>query len=234
MAGSIVTEVGLTKLSSASPLDQLKITTLAVGDGNGGFPDLNSGMTELTNQVWSGVVSNPIRDPENENILIFEAYILSEDGGFTIREQAIFDEDGDMIAIGHTAEIEKPEPSSSIGVTVTMRMHIALSNDEQVELFYTDTPQTHHNSLTNRDDEDSHPASAISTDDNSNVQEKLNYISQHSNLNGLDDEDSHPASAISADSGLTVQEELDQINETLSDGSIGTSNETEILIWSGI
>lgn len=176
MAGSIVTNIGLTKLSSASPLEQLNITELAVGDGNGGFPDLDSSMTGLTNEVWRGSVSNPIRDPENENILIFEAYMPSSVGGFTIREQAIFDDEGEMIAIGHTSELVKPAFGEDVGVTVTMRMHIALNSSEQVDLFYTDTTATHHNSLTNRDSTGSHPASAIETIDGRSVQERLDDL----------------------------------------------------------
>lgn len=159
--GAILTNVGLSKISSATPLDQLNVVQVAVGDGNGGYPALTPDMTGLVNEVWRGTASNPIRDPNNANVLIFEAAIPATAGPFTIREQAIFDDAGDMIAIGQTSVVEKPDPNEAVGVVATMRLHVALSNAEQVDLFYTDTAATHHNSLTNRDDAGSHPASAI-------------------------------------------------------------------------
>lgn len=159
--GAILTNVGLSKIASATPLDQLNVVQIAVGDGNGGYPTLTPEMTGLVNEVWRGPASNPIRDPNNANVLIFEAQIPALAGPFSIREQAIFDDEGDMIAIGQTSLVEKPDPSSAVGVVATMRLHVALSNASQVDLFYTDIAATHHNSLTNRDDIDSHPASAI-------------------------------------------------------------------------
>ncbi|WJZ70009.1 hypothetical protein PVP_XSN000030 [Vibrio phage PVP-XSN] len=159
--GAILTNVGLSKIASATPLDQLNVVQIAVGDGNGGYPTLTPDMTGLVNEVWRGPASNPIRDPNNANILIFEAQIPALAGPFSIREQAIFDDEGDMIAIGQTSLVEKPDPSSAVGVVATMRLHVALSNASQVDLFYTDTAATNHNSLTNRDEARSHPASAI-------------------------------------------------------------------------
>jgi len=175
-SSAILTNAGLSKIASATPLDQLNVVQLAVGDGAGGYPALTPDMTGLVNEVWRGAVSNPIRDPNNANVLIFEAAIPASAGPFTIREQAIFDEAGDMIAIGQTSVVEKPDPNEAVGVVATMRLHVALSNAEQVDLFYTDTAATHHNSLTNRDDPASHPASSINTDDGSNVQEEIDQI----------------------------------------------------------
>ena len=139
-SGAIITTLGLAKLASASPLNQLNISTLAVGDGSGGYPTLDPSMTALTNEVWRGTPSPPIRDPNSSNVLIFEAVIPPSVGGFTVREQAIFDDAGDMIAIGQTSVVEKPLPNAATGVMLTVRLYVQLDNSEQVDLFFQDDP----------------------------------------------------------------------------------------------
>lgn len=161
---SILTDLGKTKLASATPLDQLNITEIAVGDGNGGYPPLLPAMTALTNEVWRGNTSAPIRDPDNANILIFEGFIPGGIGGFDIREMAIFDVAGDMIAIGHTTLVEKPAPGQDTGISLAVRLHVALESASQVDLIYQDDGFIDHQGLVNRDAEESHPASAISTE----------------------------------------------------------------------
>lgn len=139
-SGAIITTLGLAKLASATPLNQLNISALAVGDGNGGYPTLDPSMTSLTNEVWRGTPSPPIRDQNSPNVLIFEAVIPPNVGGFTVREQAIFDYAGDMIAIGQTSVVEKPLPNDATGVILTVRLHIQLDNAGQVDLFFQDDP----------------------------------------------------------------------------------------------
>lgn len=136
-SGAIITTLGLAKLASATPLNQLNISALAVGDGNGGYPTLDPSMTALTNEVWRGTPSPPIRDPNSPNVLIFEVVIPPSVGGFTVREQAIFDDAGDMIAIGQTSVVEKPLPNAATGVMLTVRLHVQLDNAEQVDLFFS-------------------------------------------------------------------------------------------------
>lgn len=160
---SIMTDVGKAKLASATPLDQLNVTQIAVGDGNGGYPVLLPEMTTLTNEVWRGGAAAPIRDPNDDKIIIFEGFIPANSGGFEIREMAIFDDDGDMIAIGHTSLIEKPLPGSGSGVSLSIRMHIALESASQVDLIFQDAGIIDHAGLTNRSHSNAHPASSIST-----------------------------------------------------------------------
>jgi len=173
MAGTILTNIGLSKLAAATPQNQLSITHIAVGDGNGGFPTLSPTMTSLTNEVWRGTASNPVRSDDEENVIFFEVNIPPEDGNFTIREVAIFDNAGEMIAIGHTSEIVKPEPTSESAFSLTARIFIALENASQVSLIYQDTNKTHHNTLTNRDASNSHPATAIRSNDGRSVEQRL-------------------------------------------------------------
>lgn len=160
---SILTTVGRNKLASATPEQQLTITHIAVGDGNGDFPPLNPSMTSLVNEVWRGAASQPIRT-DDLGTLIFEGFIPGNIGGFFIREIAIFDNTGAMIAIGQTSVVEKPDPSSGSVVTIAPRLHVKLDNADQVDLIVQDVPYIDHAGLSNRSAAGSHPATAISVD----------------------------------------------------------------------
>lgn len=162
MQGTILTDVGRVKLASATPEDQLYITHMAVGDGNGGYPDLTGNMTALTNEVYRSSVSAPIRDDDNPAVLIFEMTIPAGEGGFFIREAAVFDSAGDMIAIGHTSLTEKPAPESTTALTLTIRLYIAFESTDQITLINEDGSGFDHQGLSNRSATDAHPASSIS------------------------------------------------------------------------
>lgn len=161
MSGSILTTIGLSKISSSTPLDQLNVTEIAVGDGNGSFPTLSPSMTSLVNEVWRDSVSAPVRDENDPSILIFEGLIPADVGGFTMREIAIFDDVGDMIAIGHTYLITKPNNATEQGMIVAVRISVKLNNASDVDVIYQDSGFIDHQGLLNKDAENAHPASAI-------------------------------------------------------------------------
>lgn len=160
--GSILTTLGRNKLASATPENQLTITQIAVGDGNGGYPPLTPSMTSLNNELWRGQASSPIRS-QDQSTIIFEGFIPANLGGFFIREVGLFDSEGDLIAVGNTAVIEKPDPASGSAISLSVRIHVALDSASQVDLIITDSPVIDHSGLSNRGAQGSHPAIAIST-----------------------------------------------------------------------
>ncbi len=159
---SIVTTIGTNKLANATPLDQLEIIQIAVGDGNGSTPTLNPSQTQLVNEVWRGGVSAPIKGPQ-ENIVIFEGFIPQNIGPFTIREVGIFDPAGDLIAVGTTAIVEKPDPATETAITLRIRLHVALESTSDIQFIAQDQGVFDHQGATNRDAESAHPASSIAT-----------------------------------------------------------------------
>ena len=189
MQGTILTDIGRVKLASATPEDQLYITHMAVGDGNGGYPDLTGNMTALTNEVYRSSVSAPIRDDNNPAVLIFEMTIPAGEGGFFIREAAVFDSGGDMIAIGHTSLTEKPSPDATTALTLTIRLYIAFESTQQITLINEDGSGFDHQGLSNRDATDAHPASSISVSivpdvlASDNVQDALEELATFDNTN---------------------------------------------------
>lgn len=159
---SVLTNVGRTKLASATPENQLHITHVAVGDGGGSTPIISPSMTTLVNEVARVGASEPIRTSQG-NVIIFEGFIPAETGGFTIREAAIFDSTGAMIAIGTTSVIEKQLPATGNAISVNMRIQVMLDNASQVDLILSDQGIIDHEGLTNRDHPEAHPASSITT-----------------------------------------------------------------------
>lgn len=161
---AIITDIGLTKLATASPLVPLEITHVAFGDNNNVWPKLlDPTATSLTNEVYRSDASDPIKTPSEPQILIFEGSIPGTVGGFTLREMAIFDVDGDMIAIGDIDQIVKPVPASGNSIILTQRLHVKFSSTSDVELIAQDVAVSDHQGLSNRTAVDAHPASSIST-----------------------------------------------------------------------
>lgn len=178
MQGTILTDVGLAKILAASPENPVVITEIAAGDGSGGYPPLTSSMTALVNEVWRGDATFPLREGAGLDTLRFEGIIPRAEGGFTVREIAIFDDVGDMIAIGQTNEIVKPVPDSTVGLTLTLRLRVKLDNASDVDLFITESIIYDHRMTTFRDEPNAHPADAIDLDQGVTVQGYIN------NLNG--------------------------------------------------
>lgn len=158
---TILTNSGLAKLASATPEDQLRIASVAAGDGSGGYPPIDPTMTALVNEVWRGDSSDPIRDPDDDRVLIFEGVIPANVGDFVIREVGLFDEDDDLIAIGQVEEIAKPSTSTGSPITLTIRVRITMSNASETDLIIGDAPAVDHQGTTNRDANDAHPIDAI-------------------------------------------------------------------------
>lgn len=163
---AIITDIGLTKLATATPLAPLEITHVAFGDNNGVWPKLlDPTATSLTNEVYRSDASDPIKTLAEPQILIFEGSIPGNVGGFTLREMAIFDVDGDMIAIGDIDQIVKPSPGSGNQIILTQRLHVKFSSTSDVDLIAQDIAVFDHQGLSNRSAIDAHPASSISIDE---------------------------------------------------------------------
>lgn len=144
MSGSaILTNNGLLKIASASPLDQLTITQIAIGDG---VNPLDPNSTALVNEVYRDAASTPIRSTTYPNTLVFELNIPPTTGGFTCREIGAFDTDGDLIAVGTLDELVKPTD----GINYVARINVKLANTAQVDVFYDNQGAIDFEGLRNR------------------------------------------------------------------------------------
>ncbi|HBB1454078.1 TPA: phage tail protein [Escherichia coli] len=138
---TVITDTGAKKLAQAAAPDgkPVCLTHMAVGDGGGTLPTPDSKQTRLVHEVWRHTVNRVILDATHQNRIIAELVIPPETGGFWIREIGVFDEHGDLIAVGNTAESYKPAVAEGSGRAQTFRTILTVSSTATVALTVDNT-----------------------------------------------------------------------------------------------
>ncbi|HBN0723316.1 TPA: phage tail protein, partial [Escherichia coli] len=138
---TVITDTGAKKLAQAAAPDgkPVRLTHMAVGDGGGTLPTPDSKQTRLVHEVWRHTVNRVILDATHQNRIIAELVIPPETGGFWIREIGVFDEHGDLIAVGNTAESYKPTVAEGSGRAQTFRTILTVSSTATVALTVDNT-----------------------------------------------------------------------------------------------
>ncbi|HCX4238525.1 TPA: tail fiber protein [Escherichia coli] len=138
---TVITDTGAKKLAQAAAPDgkPVRLTHMAVGDGGGTLPTPDSKQTRLVHEVWRHTVNRVILDATHQNRIIAELVIPPETGGFWIREIGVFDEHGDLIAVGNTAESYKPIVAEGSGRAQTFRTILTVSSTATVALTVNNT-----------------------------------------------------------------------------------------------
>lgn len=132
---AILTAAGQAKLANAIALGvPLKITHMAVGDGNGQPVTPNAAQTALVRERRRAPINTLFQDPTNQSQLVAEQIIPENVGDWWIREGGIFSEDGTLIAIANTPDTYKPLLSSGAGRTQVIRIVLIVSDTSAVEL----------------------------------------------------------------------------------------------------
>ncbi|HGZ2318406.1 TPA: tail fiber protein [Shigella boydii] len=138
---TIITDTGAKKLAQVAAPDgkPVRLTHMAVGYGGGTLPTPDSKQTRLVHEVWRHTVNRVILDATHQNRIIAELVIPPETGGFWIREIGVFDEHGDLIAVGNTAESYKPAVAEGSGRAQTFRTILTVSSTATVALTVDNT-----------------------------------------------------------------------------------------------
>ncbi|EEZ8972979.1 tail fiber protein [Escherichia coli] len=138
---TVITDTGAKKLAQAAAPDgkPVRLTHMAVGDGGGTLPTPDSKQTRLVHEVWRHTVNRVILDATHQSRIIAELVIPPETGGFWIREIGVFDEHGDLIAVGNTAESYKPAVAEGSGRAQTFRTILTVSSTATVALTVDNT-----------------------------------------------------------------------------------------------
>ncbi|HHG3093096.1 TPA: phage tail protein [Vibrio parahaemolyticus] len=132
---TILTETGKSKVANAAALArQIKLTHIAVGDGDGSEYDPVEAQTVLKNETHRAPISNMGSDAQNPNWIVAEGLIPVDVGGWFVREVGIFDEDGDLFAIGKYPETYKPTLAEGTGRDLYIRFIMVVSNTETIDL----------------------------------------------------------------------------------------------------
>lgn len=132
---TILTQIGLAKFTNSQVLGgKINFTEIAVGDGNGAYYNPTANDVALRKEVWRGPIGSVNIDENNNNWLVIETVIPASVGGFTVREVGLYDETGDMIAIGKYPETYKPVIENGSSKDLFLRMIIETSNASAVTL----------------------------------------------------------------------------------------------------
>ena len=138
---AIITDVGQSKIAEAVAGGQkLNVTTFLVGDGNGEYYVPTSDMTAIKNEVWRGTISKADVVQDAQKILRITTVIPAEVSGFIVREIALLDETGELIAIGNTPDLPKVRLEDGASTELKLTMRLAVKNTEA--LSFTIDPHT--------------------------------------------------------------------------------------------
>ncbi|MFK0666567.1 phage tail protein, partial [Aeromonas salmonicida] len=132
---AIPTDAGQAKIANALALGiPLKITHMAVGDGNGQPVTPNAAQTALIRENRRAPLNTLFQDPLNQAQLVAEQIIPEDVGNWWIREVGLFSEDGTLIAVANCPDTYKPLLSSGAGRTQVIRLVLIVSDTSAVEL----------------------------------------------------------------------------------------------------
>ena len=131
---SIITVAGREKIASAIVNgNKIIFSQMSVGDGGGRMTTPGDEQTSLVNECFRTQL-NSLKLSDTENIIIAEMIIPPEVGGFTIREAALFDDAGVCMAVANVPETYKPALAEGSGRFTILRIWLAVSSTEAVEL----------------------------------------------------------------------------------------------------
>jgi hypothetical protein len=126
---TIITDGGAAKIAAAIASGvPLMITEAAVGDGNGAYYEPTPAQIELRNEVWRGMIAYSDIDPAEPNMINVQFVIPPDDGGFTVREAALYDDSGEMLAVCNLPDTKKEVYSSGTTGKLTIIMHIIVTD----------------------------------------------------------------------------------------------------------
>lgn len=131
IVGSIVTERGSEKLTAAAHDGRkVDIKYLVVGDGGGEYYVPETSQTELKNECWQGEIKSYNISPDDPKQLVIKAEIPSSVGHFIMREIGIKDNEGELIALTNTGDLELVPYSSGQILNLDVTFYVQFRSAE--------------------------------------------------------------------------------------------------------
>ena len=106
------------------------IKDFVVGDGNGKVVTPDPARTSLVKEVYRGAISALQISPDQTNQFIAQLALVTDVGGFVVREVGLLTDTGELYSVANCAAIEKPENS----VSVSLQYRLAVSETANIEL----------------------------------------------------------------------------------------------------
>ena len=140
---TLVTDIGKEKMTNAI-LNGKKVNVVmaAVGDGGGSYYLPTADMTALVHEVWRGAIASKEINSKSSNMVDVKFVLPGTVGGFTAREAALIDDEGDMIAVCNLPDTEKAAIEDGIAAALTILMHIVMTNSDALTFTLDPTTDT--------------------------------------------------------------------------------------------
>ena len=107
---------------------RLRVTQAAAGDGGGAYYLPGPSQQGLRGEKWRGGIASCERSAAKENIVDVKVVLPEGAEGFTVREMALFAEDGTCVAVCNTPDVERAAAGSGTSGRVTLIMHIVVAD----------------------------------------------------------------------------------------------------------
>ena len=129
---TLLTTIGAARLANAhATRTPVNFAQIAVGDAE---YDPAEGQAALVNEVWRGAINDMRVHADNPNWFVIETVIPEDVGGWFVREVGLFDDAGNLIAVGKYPSTYKPVLASGSARDILIRMILEVGNTADVNL----------------------------------------------------------------------------------------------------
>lgn len=130
-----LTEAGRNKMAAAALSGQpVSFTEMAIGDGGGEVPTPDPERIMLVNELYRAPLNRVVIADQAQNIIRAEMIMLPQVGGFWLREAALYDDEGECLAVASLPPSYKPKISEGSARLQALNMWIAVSSTASVQL----------------------------------------------------------------------------------------------------
>lgn len=112
----------------------VQISAVAVGDGGGVAVQPAESWVSLIGEVWRGAPTLVAVDEANPRLVLVEAHVPHNVGGWYAREIGLLSPEGVLLAVGNYPESYKPVLDSGVGKELMIRAYIEHGNASQTTL----------------------------------------------------------------------------------------------------
>lgn len=132
---SIHTTLGLQLMTQAEATGtQIRLTHIAVGDGNGNFVTPSESQTALVRERFRTPINRVWQQHDSPNMFSAEVIIPTNVGGFTMREIGVFDSNGNLFVVGNMPDTYKPTGSDGAYSDTVIRVDFMVTNTSVVQM----------------------------------------------------------------------------------------------------
>ncbi|HHC2290608.1 TPA: phage tail protein, partial [Klebsiella pneumoniae] len=105
-----------------------------VGDGNGSVQEPGTEADGLINEIFRARLNRLVIADQAENVIRAEMIIPPQVGGFWVREAALYNEEGECLAVANVPPSYKPLLSQGAGRLHAVNLWIAVIDTASVQL----------------------------------------------------------------------------------------------------